>query len=144
MSPALFRKRHTDGHSRLFLRASTVHLIDHAIVPRKKNTRGWKIDVGYDRSSSTRHRRRFSSRGLRLEKEEALRSGNHKGKKERERALTLGGLKADQLRVLALTGAVKGPHPGVVKRVEVQPVYRANGLTATVHLLRIRFQTGHP
>lgn len=71
----------------------------------------------------------------------ASRSGNREEKKEK--ALTLGGLKADQLRVLALTSAVKGPHPGVVKRVEVQPVYRANGLAATVHLLRIRFQTGH-
>lgn len=64
-------------------------------------------------------------------------------KYKRREVLTLGGLKADQLRVLALTGAVKGPHPGVVERVEVQPVHRANGLAATVHLLRIRFQTGH-
>lgn len=63
----------------------------------------------------------------------ALRSENREEKKKK--ALTLGGLKADQLRVLALTSAVKGSHPGIVERVEVQSVYSANGLAATVHLL---------
>lgn len=32
---------------------------------KKEETRGWKIDVAHDRSSSTRHRRRFSSRSFR-------------------------------------------------------------------------------
>lgn len=113
--------------------ASTVHLIDHAIVPRKKkerNTHGWKIDVAYDRSSSTRHR--FSSR--------AFGPGN-RGKEEKTKNLTLRGLKADQFRVFALAGAVKGSHPGVIERVEVQPIHGADSLTAAIYLLRIRFQT---
>ena len=55
-------------------------------------------------------------------------------KPEKER-LTLGGLKPDQLRVLAFPGAVKCPHSGIVERIEMQSVHGADRLSATVHFL---------
>lgn len=115
---------------------------------RGKTHAAGKIDVARDRSSSMRHRRRFSSRGLHARQSSfAFAPGGSRKKKrtvERRENLTLRGLKADQLRVLALARAVERPYPGVVKRVEVQPVHRADGLAAAVNLLRIKFQTVQP
>lgn len=49
--------------------------------------------------------------------------------------LTFSSLQADAFAVRAFAGAVESSDSGVVKRVEMQSVYRANGLFAAVHLL---------
>jgi len=127
-----------DGHS---MAAISVHLPSISSITR--SCRGKKIRAA-GKSTSLTIVRLPRDTDADFPTEASARLVQETVKKKRRKFLTLGGLKADQLRILALTGAVKGSHSGVVKRVEVQPIYRANGLAATVHLLRIRFQTGHP
>jgi len=109
LSPALFRKRHTDGHS---IAAISVHLPSISSITR--SCRGKKIRAT-GKSTSLTIVRLPRDTDADFPAEASARFAQETVKKKKEKALTLGGLKADQLRVLALTGAVKGPHPGVVE-----------------------------